>query len=255
MEHGETPLTLDAGSIHRPMGLPRVESLNGEAWLANSKNPQWLPMPSKITARQSLAAFAVNAEGDMKGRFSKTSKDHEAISERDEQVRRRAVKSIEKQYPGIRIDSVTNSNTDNASTFFKRNIYCFLSQVATIDSQKLTVKPLWRTGFEINPLAGVPFNAPFDFPYMIQDLHVFALQIPAGSSIEREPTGEMFELPDKSAGLSLSVTRNADIMQLSLVVKINKLHFEAREYFALKDFFDKIIAKQAEAIVVKLPKM
>jgi hypothetical protein len=254
VENGATPLMLDAGSIHRTMGLPRVESLNGDAWLVNPKNPQWLPMPSKITARQTLAAFAVTAEGDMKGRFSKTSKDHEAISERDEQVRRRAVKALEKAYPGIRIDSISNSNTDNASTFFKRNIYCFLSQVATVDSHKLTVKPLWRTGFEVNPLAAVPLNSSFDFPYLIQDLHVFALQIPSGSTIEREPTGEMFEMPDKSAGLSLSVTRNADIMQLSLVVKINKLHFEASEYFALKDFFDKIIAKQAETIVVKLPK-
>jgi hypothetical protein len=254
VENGSTPLMLDAGSIHRPMGLPRVESLNGDAWLVNPKNPQWMPMPSKITARQTLAAFSVTAEGDMKGRFSKTSKDHEAISERDEQVRRRAVKSLEKQYPGIRIDSITNSNTDNASSFFKRNIYCFLSQVASTDSQKLTVKPLWRTGFEQNPLVGVPYSSGFDFPYLIQDLHFFALQMPAGSTIEREPTGEMFELPDKSAGLSLSVTSNADIMQLSLVVKINKLHFEASEYFALKDFFDKIIAKQAEAIVVKLPK-
>jgi hypothetical protein len=249
-----TPLTLDAGSIYRPMGLPRVESLNGDGWIVNPKNPIWQPLTSKITARQTLAAFSVNKEGDMKGRFSKTSKDHEAISERDEQVRRRAVRSLEKQYPGIRIDSVTNSNTDNASTFFKRNIYCFLSQVAPIDSQKMTVKPLWKTGFEVNPLAAVPLNTAFDFPYLIQDLHVFALQIPAGSSIEREPNGEMFELPDKSAGLSLSVTRNADIMQLSLVVKLNKLHFEANEYAKLKDFFDKIIAKQAEVIVLKLPK-
>jgi hypothetical protein len=251
---GTPPLMLDAGSIYRPMGLPRVESLNGDGWVVNPKNPQWQPMTAKITARQTLAAFSVNKEGDMKGRFVKTSKDHEAISERDEQVRRRAVKSLEKQYPGIRIDSVTNSNTDNAQAFFKRNIYCFLSQVAPIDSQKMTVKPLWRTGFEVNPLSAIPLNSAFDFPYLIQDLHVFALQMPAGASIEKEPQTDMFELPNKSAGLSLTVSRNADIMQLSIVVKINKLHFEASEYFALKDFFDKIIAKQSEIIVLKLPK-
>ena len=249
-----TPLLLDAGLAHRPMGLPRVECLNGEGWIVNPQNLQWQSIASKITARQTLAAFSVTNEGDMKGRFVKTSKDYEAVSERDEQVRRRALKSIEKLYPGIRIDSVTNSNIDNASAFFKRNIYCFLSQVAPIDSQKMTIKPLWRTGFEVNPLSVVPAHSAFDFPYLIQDLHVFALQMPAGSVIDREPNGEMFELPDKSAGLSLSVTRNADIMQLSLVVKINKLHFEASEYGALKDFFDKIIAKQSELIVIKLAK-
>jgi hypothetical protein len=251
---GTAPLLLDAGSVHRPMGLPRVEALNGDGWIANPKNLQWLPITSKIIARQTLAAFSVTVEGDMKGRFVKTSKDHEAISERDEQVRRRALKSIEKQYPGIRIDSVTNSNTDNASTFFKRNIYCFLSQVAPIDSQKMTIKPLWRTGFEINPLAAIPLNSAFDFPYLIQDLHVFALQIPAGSTVLKNPEPDMIELPDKSAGLSLTVSINANIMQLSMVVKINKLHFEASEYLNLKAFFDKIIAKQSEIIVLKLPK-
>ena len=249
-----TPLLLDAGSVFRPMGLPRVESLNGNGWVVNPQNLQWQPMASKITARQTLSAFSVNAEGDMKGRFVKTSKDYEAASERDEQVRRRAVKALEKQYLGIRIDSVTNSNPDNSAAFFKRNIYCFLSQMAAVDSGKMTIKPLWRTGFELNPLLSIPANSAMDFPYPIQDLHVFALQIPAGATIFKEPNGEMFELPDKSAGLSLSVTQNADIIQLSLVVKINKLHFEASEYTALKAFFDKIIAKQAETIVVKLGK-
>lgn len=249
-----TPLLVDAGSIFRPIGLPRVESLNGSGWIVNPQNLQWQPMASKITARQTLSAFSVNAEGDMKGRFVKTSKDYEAVSERDEQVRRRAVKSLEKQYLGIRIDSVTNSNSDNSAAFFKRNIYCFLSQIAAVDSNKMTVKPLWHTSFGINPLLAIPANSAMDFPYPIQDLHVFALQIPASATIFKEPNGEMFELPDKSAGLSLSVTQNADIIQLSLVVKINKLHFEASEYTALKAFFDKIIEKQKEVIVIKLGK-
>ena len=179
-----TPLLLDGGSIYRPMGLPRVESLNGNGWILNSKNGEWKPMPSKITARQTLSAFSLNKEGDMKGRFVKTSKDHEAISERDEQVRRREVKSFEKQYLGIRIDSVTNSNSDNSAAFFKRNIYCFLSQMSAIDSGKMTIKPLWRTGFELNPLLAVPANSAIDFPYPIQEyadnfpilLKIFLLQ-------------------------------------------------------------------------------
>ena len=137
---------------------------------------------------------------------------------------------------------------------FKRNIYCFLLQMAAIDSGKMTVKPLWHTSFGINPLLAIPANSTMDFPYPIQDLHVFALQIPVGATIFKEPDVEIFELLDKSAGLSLSVTQNADIIQLSLVVKINKLHFEASEYMALKAFFDKIIAKQKEVIVIKLGK-
>jgi hypothetical protein len=251
---GTTPLILDAGSIHRPMGLSRVEALNGDGWIVNPKNLQWQSISSKITARQTLAAFSVNIEGDMKGRFVKTSKDYEAVNDRDEQVRRRAVKTIEKQYAGIRIDSVTNTKTDNSAAFFKQNVYCFLSQVAPIDSQKMTIKPLWRTGFELNPLTSIPLNSAFDFPYLIQDLHVFALQMPAGSTVLKSPEPDMFELPDKSAGLSLTVSINADMMQLSMVVKINKLHFEPTEFLALRAFFDKIIAKQTEAIVLKLGK-
>lgn len=248
------PMLLDAGSVYRPMGLPRVESLNGDGWIVNPKGQQWQSMSSKITARQTLSAFSVNNEGDMKGRFVKTSKDQEAIADRDEQARRRSIKALEKQYLGIRIDSVTNSNPDASLPFFKHNIYCFLSQMSTIDSGKMTIKPLWRTGFEINPLAAMPLNSALDFPYLIQDLHVFALQIPPGSSIVKLPNTDIFELPDKSAGLSLTVSQNADLVQLSMVVKINKLHFEANEYANLKAFFDKIRTTQTEAIVIKLGK-
>jgi Transglutaminase-like superfamily len=250
-ESNGAPRFLDAGDIYRPVGMLRTEALNNDAWVLDITNIRWVKIVPTLSVRQTLSTFSLSKEGDLRGRFAKTSKGYEAVVERNDQSRKNTTKSLQKEYQGIRIDSVTTYNLDaNLSSSFKRNFYCFIPQAIENMDNKMTIQPLWRTNMEDYVLSAQT-PRPVDFVYPVNDLHVFNLSIPEGASVEKMPKDESFELADKGAVYQFTAVQSGDIVQLTIRLQIDRLRFEVKEYPKLKELFDKIVAKQAEKIVLK----
>jgi transglutaminase-like putative cysteine protease len=250
-ESNGAPCFLDAGDVNRPVGMLRVEALNNDAWLMDVNNPQWIKITPTLSVRQTLSTFSLSKEGDLRGRFVKTSKGYEAVVERNDQRRKKMTKELQREYPGIRIDSVTTYNLDaNLNSSFKRNYYCAIPQAVEAVDNKMTIKPLWRTGLEDNILP-VQRPCPVDFAYPINDLHVFNLSIPDGASVDKMPKDETFELADKSGSYQFTAVQSGSIVQLTIRVQVDRLHFEATEYNKIKELFDRIAVKQTELVVLK----
>ena len=245
------PCFLDGGDVYRPMGMLRVEALNGDGWLMDIAAPQWLKIVPTLSVRQTLSTFALSTEGDLRGKFSKTSKGYEAVTQRNDQSRKATTQLLQREYSGIRIDSVTTYNLDaNINTPFKRNFYCVIPQAIEAVDNKMTVKPLWHTGLESNILPEQRSN-PIDFAYPINDLHVFNLSIPEGASVDKMPKDETYELGNKAGMYQFTAIQSGSIVQLTIRVQIDRLHFDASEYGKVKDLFDRVVAKQKEVVVLK----
>jgi hypothetical protein len=250
-ESNGAPFFLDAGDINRPLGMLRTEALNGDGWIMDVANPQWIKLNPTLSVRQTLSTFALSKEGDLRGKFVKMSKGYEAVVERNDQSRRKTTKFLQKEYNGIRIDSITLYNLDaNLSASFKRNFYCVIPQAIEAVDNKMRIKPLWLTGLEELVLPNQR-PVPVDLAYPISDMHVFNLSIPEGASIEKMPKEETIELPDKSAVYQFSVVQSGNIVQLTIRLQIDRLHFEATDYSRLKELFDRIVVKQTEVVVLK----
>ena len=65
-----SPLILDAGNIHRPIGVPRVASLNDKGLLIDENNPRWIPIKAPLSSEAMIANFELTSEGHLKGIFS-----------------------------------------------------------------------------------------------------------------------------------------------------------------------------------------
>ena len=250
-ESNGAPRFLDASDSYRPVGMLRTESLNGDGWLLDRENPQWVKIVPTLSVRQTLSGFALSSEGDLRGRFSKTSKGYETVAERNDQSRKNTTRLLQREYQGIRIDSVTTFNLDaNLNNPFKRNFYCVIPQAIEAVDSRMKIHPLWRTGLEDNILSSQR-PCPIDFAYPINDLHVFNLSIPKGATVDKLPKDEAFELVDKSAAYQFTAVQSGDLVQLTIKVQVDRLHFEPSEYTKIKELFDKIAAKQAELVVLK----
>jgi hypothetical protein len=251
VEINGAPCFLDAGDAARPVGMLRVESLNSDAWVLDMGNPQWVKISPTLSVRQTLATFVLSKEGDLRGRFVKTSKGYEAVTERNDQSRRNTTKILQREYSGIRIDSVTTYNLDaNLSSSFKRNFYCIIPQAIEAVDNKMVIKPMWRTGLEENILP-TQRAVPVDLAYPISDVHVFNLAIPDGASVDKMPKEESFEFADKGASYQFTAVQSGSIVQLTIRVQVDRLHFDASDYGKVKELFDRIAAKQGETIVLK----
>ncbi len=250
-ESNGAPRFLDAGDAYRPVGMLRTEALNNDGWILDINNPRWVKIVPTLSVRQTLSTFLLSKEGDLSGRFVKTSKGYEAVVERNNQSRKGATSLLKKEYQGIRIDSITTFNLDvNLSGAFKRNFYCFIPQAIENVDNKMEIHPLWHTNFEAYLLTAPSLHS-VDFAYPVSDLHVFNLAIPEGASVEKIPKDETLELADKGAVYQFTAVQSGDIIQLTIRLQIDRLHFDASEYTKMKEFFERIVAKQAEKVVLK----
>lgn len=250
-ESNGAPRFLDAGDVYRPVGMLRTEALNNDAWVLDINNPRWVKIVPTLSVRQTLSTFSLSKEGDLSGRFVKTSKGYEAVVERNDQSRKAAASFLKKEHQGIRIDSVTTYNLDaNLSGSFKRSFYCFIPQAIENVDNKMEIHPLWYTNFEAYMLTAPSLHS-VDFAYPVSDLHVFNLAIPEGASVDKMPKDETLELADKGAIYQFTAVQSNGLVQLTIRLQIDRLHFDASEYTKMKEFFERIAAKQAEKIVLK----
>lgn len=250
-ESNGAPRFLDAGDVYRPVGMLRTEALNNDAWVLDINNPRWVKIVPTLSVRQTLATFTLSKEGDLRGKFAKTSKGYDAVVERNDQSRKAAAHSLKKEYQGIRIDSVTTYNLDaNLNSSFKRNFHCFIPQAIENQDNKMEIHPLWRTNLEDYVLTS-PSLQSVDYAYPINDLHVFNLSIPEGASVEKMPKDETVELANKGGVYQFTAVQSGSLVQLTIRLQIDRLHFDASEYTKMKEFFDRIVAKQAEKVVLK----
>ncbi len=250
-ESNGAPRFLDVGDVYRPVGMLRTEALNNDAWVLDINSPKWVKTVPTLSVRQTLSTFSLSKEGDFRGRFVKTSKGYESVVERNDQSRRSATSSLKKEYQGIRIDSVTTYNLDaNLNSSFKRSFHCFIPQAIENVDNKMEIRPLWHNNFDAYLLTAPSLHS-VDFAYPVSDLHVFNLAIPEGASVDKMPKDESLELADKGAVYQFTAVQSGDIIQLTIRLQIDRLHFDASEYTKMKEFFERITAKQAEKIVLK----
>lgn len=93
---------------------------------------------------------------------------------------------------------------------------------------------------------------PVDFSSPIEETFKATYQIPKGYVVEEVPKNIKMTLSEDGGMYSFLIRSTPDgKLMVSSRLVINKTTFYAEEYDGLKQFFDQIIAKHAEQIVLK----
>lgn len=90
-----------------------------------------------------------------------------------------------------------------------------------------------------------------DFIVPINEIYVLNLTIPDGYKVEEMPKSVKVALEGNRGSLEYRVNPVGMTIQVISKIKINQTVFAPSEYFELKEFFDLIIEKHAEQIVLK----
>jgi hypothetical protein len=111
--------------------------------------------------------------------------------------------------------------------------------------------PIVNPYFQKNPFKLEKREYPIEFnhPYQIQQISTFS--IPINYHITQAPKPISITLPDQSAQFTYQVNVFGRNMNVSTTVRINKSIFLPKEYKQLKQFFQLMIDKQNELVVLK----
>jgi hypothetical protein len=156
-----------------------------------------------------------------------------------------------KEYPGLRIQSATIDNIDSLYLPVKDKYEIILKNQVDEVGENLYLYPMLLHRLEENPFKANKRNYPIDFIHNYEKTYVVTITLPESLEVTGLPEVINMKLPDNSAYFYYQISNFGKTIQFSFKFGINKTIFVEDEYQNIKEFYNQIIAKHAEPIILK----
>lgn len=159
-------------------------------------------------------------------------------------------KEIEKNSNQAELSAVHFENLDATGKPVSLE-YDFESLDAVEDvAGKLYFSPMVFMATKESPFKPETRNYPIDFGYPMKDRYIINIALPEGYKVESLPENAVFNLGENTGGYRYLISQVGNKLQLSVEFTINKSFIAAEEYGNLKKFFELLIAKENEKVVL-----
>ncbi len=161
------------------------------------------------------------------------------------------IKSLEKEYDHIDIQRLRISHLEDLSQNAVETIQ-FTSDFHTETiGDKIYLSPLLFLTRTENPFKSDKRTYPvfYNIPWITSA--VINIQIPENYTVESLPADAEFSMPEHLGKFKYSISVNGQTIQIKYMMSINEPVIEATRYPDLKTFYQKIIDKNKEKIVLK----
>lgn len=247
---------LDAGNESRPMGIPRINALNGQAWVVNPSDPQWVAIDAEEGSSIYLGEFDLDEEGLLIGELKELHKGYNAVNNREEMDQHNCEKTVKegyaKAFPDSEISKVTVEDAYEVNKPLSYATQLTIPDMAQSTGEFIYFSPILVKAFKENPFKIKKRTYPVDMPHPIKERYILKLRLPEDYAIEELPEPMRIKMAGGTSTFSYEVKELGGFLQIISSVSFKKSRYEPEEYAALQNFIDLIIEKQEEQIVLKL---
>lgn len=251
---GERSILLDATERLLPVGMLPERCLNGKGFLVSNEGYRWVNLqPTNRSKSVVNADFVMNESGDLTGKMQFDRGGYDGLSSRKRYLSKQEEEYI-KEFVGSRPWEVTryeSTNIKNAYEPLKEIFELNISQSATVAGNIIYLNPLLLYRMEENPFKLENRKYPVDFSSPFERVYLCRITIPEGFQVDELPTPKVLALPGNAARYTYSVTQSGKIINVVSNFQVNRSIFSQTEYPDLREFYNQVVAKQAEQIVLK----
>lgn len=115
---------------------------------------------------------------------------------------------------------------------------------------KLYFSPLVFMATKESPFKPETRLYPIDFGYPMKDRYIVNIDLPEGYQVETLPENAVYNLGEDMGSFKYLISQVGNKLQLSVELSINKAFIAAEEYGNLKKFYELLIAKENEKVVL-----
>ena len=115
---------------------------------------------------------------------------------------------------------------------------------------KLYFSPMVFLATEETPFKTETRLYPIDFGYPIKDRYIVTISLPEGYNVESLPENVVYNLGENQGTYRDLISQAGNKLQLSVEFAINQSYIAAEDYGNLKKFFELLIAKENEKVVL-----
>ncbi|HWJ90630.1 MAG TPA: transglutaminase domain-containing protein [Flavisolibacter sp.] len=254
---GDRPYYLDASHERLGFGKMLPECYNGNARIVNETATPLQFSADSLSERKVTALFiSVDEKGNWIGSMKQTPGYYESYMIRErvkEKGEQEFFKGIEKDFltdvkiSSPKIDSLTNYD-------YPVSLHYDLA-FEPAKEDLIYISPLFGEATKNNPFKSAERYYPVEMPYTMDETYLLTFQVPAGYVVDELPKQIVAKMDEQeSAMFEYRLSQSENTISLRSRIRVNRTLFLPEEYPMLREFFNVIVKKQAEQIVLKKKK-
>lgn len=115
----------------------------------------------------------------------------------------------------------------------------------------LYINPMFTEATPYNPFKALERLYPIEIPYLVDEIYTMNMSVPDGFEVEELPKSAIVKLNETEGIFQYMVQKDFNRIQLRCRLRLTKATFLPEDYNSLRNFYDMIVKKQAEQIVLK----
>lgn len=248
-------LLMDATAKYLPFGLLPERCINGQGRLLTDEKSRLIPLaPGGKEESVTTYSLEMDPTGKLSGLRRFSGKDFAAASFRENfnnhSNQEDYIKSWHDEHAGLTINKMEIENLKEIEKTIIVDYEITLdNQLTAIDTLHF-LNPFCMEQIEENPFKLKDRKYPVDFAYPKSKNVVISIKLPEHISISEIPESQVIKLPENAAVAKILYQASGNRLTINYQFKINKALFLPQEYSHLKTFYDKIINKQKEPVIL-----
>jgi hypothetical protein len=246
----------DATSKFSNINILPLNSINGQGRLIDKEKDKWVNLnPSKPSRKTEMVEITLQANGDAKGTVISAYRDYFAqnINEQidNEDKVERFKENIVRNLNNATIDSLTFEKNQTAVADVKCKFIFESSNYASPTGDLFIFTP--GNGFLItkNSFDANERKLPINFHFPRDEYFIIKIIIPDGYEVDEFPTPLTLNQLNNRIQYQYAITPQNNELTLISRLRINNTLFLQTEYYEFKKFYDAIVSKNMEKIVLK----
>ncbi|NOZ47273.1 MAG: DUF3857 domain-containing protein, partial [Chlorobi bacterium] len=247
---------IDATDPNCPINVLPKRCLNSQGRSINIVNSGWVNLKTTYGFKQTtMLALNLTDNFVLKGNLKNLRKGYAALSFRDNinnsKNEESYIKKMMDNNPGLSVIEYHFDNLDSINLPIEDMYNITLDNKIENAGNLLYFNPILFERLDKNPFKLENRKYPVDYAYPINKTYILNFTIPEGYQIEELPQNITVLLPENAGSFNYKIIQYNNMLQVSYSFNINKTLFVQDEYHNLKDFYDKVISKESEQIILK----
>lgn len=249
----DRPIYLDASRPNLAFGRLHWECYNGHARVIDEEaTPIELSSDSLTETKMTTLMLYSSEKGEIIGNIHQAPGYYESLSIRDrikEQGLKEYLKDVESEkafdieIKNYRIDHLDPDEQIQVSYDGKLNAE---------KKDVIYLDPMFGEGFTENPFGQEKRIYPVEMPYTLDETFIARIEVPSGYTVDEVPKSARMNLDEEGKSFFEYIIENNDeTISLRSRIKVHRSYFLPEEYKLLHDFFDLVVNKQNEKIILK----
>jgi len=224
--------------------------LNENGMLVNKESPSWINLQfNHLSEKKYIFKIYPVIEGNSEMDVSVQSNFYYAYGDRNKlkDDAEDLKEELDKTLVGYTVDNVKIENALENQEPYKYTFHISGNTEAIGD--KLYISPFAGLAREENPLKQAARNYPIDFTYPTKSVFISYIEIPEGYELESIP-GKA-RITNESFDLEYTAMSSENMVSIFFSYTFLKSMYSSSDYFKLKYYFDEIVKKSTDKVVLK----